>query len=582
MSTATLGASVSPRPAPTARQWVIAGSVLILLAFAVNARFGDRSDVAATTYAVRLLVEAAACLWARRRAELPASLRLALLVLGATSLLSAVASCLYVLGSGWPVLRPFLDTGYEAYVLFSYLLAVVGAGLLPRGRVRRDEWLPFVLDLTISVGGYAAVVWCLRLQPVLLASGGGDMGARRNLVMGLASVLSLVILNLLTLCGRAIPSRRAFWLLLAGLGSYLPTTFLGILSDDQPGLLVAFSASYFLGVLPTLWAALAIRGDTMQSDTAENHPDWFRSFNPFSLMMPVALGLSLLHAIRTGHAAAVFPLAIAAALVSLLLVSRLVITIHQNDRRIREQVRREYQAESDRLEALRRVAGGVAHAFSNSLTVVLGQADLGLGQESAGRSRTAFEQIRDAGQRSARLTRHLLWFTGRQHQNRGWLRTSEWLRGLEPELRTLLAPGTSWSLDTSGSNALLHADPAQLRDVVLELVRNAAESMPAGGRLEITLAERNLDAEPDPDAPDDLPPGRYQCVIVKDTGGGMTPETVAHVFEPFFTARTKDPAAGLGLSVAHGVVRAHGGRIELDSTPGHGTTCRVLLPAARG
>ncbi len=579
MSTATFDESVAMRPRATSRGWLLLGCVALVVLLAAATTLGrTNAAVLNGTYGLRLLIEAAALLWARRRPELPASLRRALLVLGSTSVASAVDSALRLAGdlAGAPLLPVALG---NAYIVLSYGLAVVGVSLMPMAAFRRGEWSTFALDLTISVGGYLVVLSVLQLIPVLNQHLGSTL-VDLSLVNGVASALILVVLNLLTIRGRAVPSRRAFWLLMGGLSAYLPATLLMAIAPASPPFVLGADIAYFLGVIPTLFAAEAIRHDVIAETPQQSHPDWFRSFNPFSLAMPLVVGLALWRVIRHGPEWAEPPLAITAAALSMLLAIRLVLTIRENDRRVREQVRDELRAQADRFEALRRVAGGVAHAFNNSLTVVIGQAELGVTSAAHPESAGAFAQIRAAGERSATLTRHLLWFTGRQHQDRAWLHPAEWMRTLGPELCAVAGPTVALEMTIPPASARLRVDADQLRDVLVELTRNASRAMPAGGRLQLALGERRIGAADSPGEHDPLPAGRYACIAVRDSGAGMSPEVLARVFEPFYSSRPDDPAAGLGLSVAHGVVRAHGGRIEVDSRPGEGSEFRVLLPIA--
>ncbi len=558
---------------------MLLGSVALVALLAAASTVGRTNGVVLNgTYGLRLLIEGAALLWARRRPELPASLRRALLVLGSTSLASAVDSALRLGGeiAGAPLLPVALG---NAYIVLSFALAVVGVSLMPMAAFRRGEWSTFALDLTISLGGYGVVLAVLQLIPTWRQSAGSPL-VDLSLVNGVASGLILVVLNLLTIRGRAVPSRRAFWLLMSGLSAYLPATLLMAIAPTSPTFVMGADVAYFLGVIPTLFAAEAIRHDVIADTPQQNHPDWFRSFNPFSLAMPVVVGLALWRVIRHGPEWAEPPLAITAAALSMLLAIRLVLTIRENDRRVREQLRHELQAQAERLEALRRVAGGVAHAFNNSLTVVIGQAELGVRSATHPESASAFAQIRAAGERSATLTRHLLWFTGRQHQERAGLDPAAWMRTLAPELRAVAGPAVALQMSLPPASTRLRADAEQLRDVLLELTRNASRSMPAGGHLQVTLDERRIGGPPSAVERDPLPAGRYACISVRDSGEGMPPEMLARVFEPFYSSRPDDPIAGLGLSVAHGVVHAHGGRIEVDSKPGEGSEFRVLLPVA--
>jgi signal transduction histidine kinase len=243
-------------------------------------------------------------------------------------------------------------------------------------------------------------------------------------------------------------------------------------------------------------------------------------------------------------------------------------------RQRRAEAVRAARLQAERLEALRRVAGGVAHSFNNSLTVILGQADLGLLSASEPEAGESFARIREAGERSANLTRHLLWYTGRQHQQRETLRTGAWLRALEPELRALAAHGVSVTLAAPDVPGTVTGDAAQLAAAVLELTRNAVASMPDGSPVLVSL-----DACRAGEAPAGGPAGTCHRISVSDSGRGIATEHLPKLFEPFYSAGASMPDSGMGLAVAHGVVRAHGGAIAVESAPGRGSTFRVILPA---
>jgi two-component system cell cycle sensor histidine kinase/response regulator CckA len=227
--------------------------------------------------------------------------------------------------------------------------------------------------------------------------------------------------------------------------------------------------------------------------------------------------------------------------------------------------------QSQKMEAVGRLAGGVAHDFNNMLSVINGYAELLLvDMPPDDVKRRGLEEIRRAGARSAELTRQLLAFSRRQLLTPTVLDLRAVLRELEPMLRGLL--GESIRLVT------LHAplagkvrfDRSQLEQVLINLAINARDAMPDGGQLSISV-ERAVRAEGDP-------PCGLVRITVADAGIGMDPSTQARVFEPFFTTKAVGEGTGLGLSTVHGIVEQSGGRIYVESEPGRGTTFRIDLP----
>jgi PAS domain S-box-containing protein len=236
-----------------------------------------------------------------------------------------------------------------------------------------------------------------------------------------------------------------------------------------------------------------------------------------------------------------------------------------------EQQRSEQLQHSQRLEAVGRLAGGIAHDFNNLLTGILSYSDLIL-QELRPNDpvRSDVEQIRDAGQRAAGLTRQLLAFSRRQLLRPQVVSLNLSIAELEPMLQRLL--GAEVSLETALEPELgnILIDPTQVEQALVNLVLNARDAMPAGGRLRI----RTLNVE--------LEGSSYVRLQLSDTGVGMDPATKARIFEPFFTTKHGGGGRGLGLSTVHGIVEQSGGRIAVQSDPGEGTTFTLDFPRYLG
>ncbi|HUF35831.1 MAG TPA: ATP-binding protein [Gemmatimonadales bacterium] len=231
-----------------------------------------------------------------------------------------------------------------------------------------------------------------------------------------------------------------------------------------------------------------------------------------------------------------------------------------------------------KMEALGRFAGGVAHDFSNLLTAIQGHASLllmDLGPVDP--RREDMEEIRRASERAAALTRQILAFSRGHAGEPEQVDLNRIVGDLGRVLPRLI--GTDVSLVTMLEPALrpVHADPGQLEQVVMNLVMNARDAMPEGGRLTIRTANE-LVAEDDARVGPELPPGWYVVLTVSDTGSGIAPEIRESIFDPFFTTRAPGRSTGLGLSTVYGIVKQAAGHIEVESEPGRGAVFRIYLP----
>ena len=236
--------------------------------------------------------------------------------------------------------------------------------------------------------------------------------------------------------------------------------------------------------------------------------------------------------------------------------------------------------QSQKMEAIGQLAGGVAHDFNNLLGVIIGYSELLLRDLAAGSpGARRMTEIRNAADRAAGLTRQLLAFSRRQvlqprvlDLNAVVSEAREMLARVISEnvaIITVLAPGLG----------RVRADPGQIHQVILNFAVNARDAMPAGGTL--TLETRNVDLDRAAAGRHaGLAPGRYVALLVGDTGHGMPPEILEHLFEPFFTTKEQGHGTGLGLATVYGVVTQSGGHVEVESAVGRGTTFKVYLPLA--
>ena len=255
----------------------------------------------------------------------------------------------------------------------------------------------------------------------------------------------------------------------------------------------------------------------------------------------------------------------------------------QHEAAERQQAEREKEAlqnallDARKLEAVGRLAGGIAHEFNNALTVITGYAEMlnTHAERDAGLQEDVDEIIKASEQASA-LTRQLLAFGRQQTIRTKVLDANVLIHGAAVVIKPFLGAGIE--LETCSSNESVHveADAAQIETVLMNLALNARDAMPDGGVLTIRVESVIVD-----ELPDGIEPHGecYACISFQDTGEGMDGETLKRAFDPFFTTKRGEPGAGLGLSVVYGIVKDHGGWVDARSTEGEGTLFRLYLPA---
>jgi two-component system, cell cycle sensor histidine kinase and response regulator CckA len=265
--------------------------------------------------------------------------------------------------------------------------------------------------------------------------------------------------------------------------------------------------------------------------------------------------------------------------------TRLVIANDVTERLRAEEALRQTESQlrqAQKMEAVGRLAGGVAHDFNNMLSVILSYAHLIAGALVPGDPmRADAERICEAGERAAELTRRLLMFSRQKLLEPRIVDVNEVLAGMEQMARRILREDIDLQLVPAPDPIKVKVDPGSFEQVMLNLIVNARDAMPRGGRLSIRTTGVELD-EAAARAHADASPGAHVLLAITDTGTGMDLATQARVFEPFFTTKPVGKGTGLGLSSAFGFVQQSGGRIWVDSEPGRGTTFYILLPRAEG
>ena len=250
-------------------------------------------------------------------------------------------------------------------------------------------------------------------------------------------------------------------------------------------------------------------------------------------------------------------------------------------RNITEQRRAEDQLrQAQKMEAIGRLAGGVAHDFNNILGIIVACSELLRDRVSATPGLSQYvENINKASDRGASLTRQLLAFSRKRPSSPIIMDLNERLRDTAKLLRPLMGDDVEVTLTSRSTAVLIEADPGQIDQIVMNLAVNARDAMPQGGKLVLETSTVSFDDDFSRQHPP-MTPGDYVLLAVSDSGVGMEPGIVPKIFEPFFTTKEVGKGTGLGLSTVYGIVQQSGGHIFVYSEPGRGTTFKVYLPSA--
>jgi PAS domain S-box-containing protein len=238
--------------------------------------------------------------------------------------------------------------------------------------------------------------------------------------------------------------------------------------------------------------------------------------------------------------------------------------------------------QAQKMDALGRLAGGVAHDFNNILTVINGLSELMMFETAPGSpSYQNLKEIHLAGEKAAHLTRQLLTFSRKQLVNTSILDLNQTVASMDQMLRRLIGEDIELITVLGSSLALIHMDPGSVEQIIVNLAVNARDAMPEGGKLILETTNVELD-EAYASLHAGMKPGSYVMLAVTDTGQGMSPEIQSKIFDPFFTTKEVGKGTGLGLSTVYGIVQNHRGNIWVYSEVGRGTIFKIYFPVAKG
>jgi signal transduction histidine kinase len=522
---------------------------------------------------LRTAAVAAALAWAARRVSAGGV---------AWGLMAAGAGCWLMASVLWLVLaflgRQPRGSVADLFFLAFYPLLFAGVLLLPRRHPAAGGATAALVDMAVIAVTAAAALWITLVRPLWIHEAGAGWDARLiTVAYPIGDLLLLWVAGDLLLRGR-VRAAAGVPFLIALAAAVLITADLIYAVQVLDGTYVSGNP---LGILWTAGLALlglaAVRGATADPDPAHAARD-----PRLTSALLAAAALVVLWSLLV--MAPADPVVAAAALAgAALLVVRQVFTIaanrhleqalHRANAELEERVRARTAelaaahrrlAEAERLEAVGRVAGAVAHDFNNILTAVSGHAELARLKSGDGAVQQHLDQVLIAGRRAAELAHRLMASARPPRPEPQPVDLAALVREVVDQIAATLPPSVAIAIRLPEAPAVVQADPGQLHQVLMNLCVNARDAMPAGGRLELAVARIDGWVE----------------LTVADTGQGMDESVRARLFEPYFTTKEPGKGNGLGLATVRAIVRQHQGTISVDSAPGAGARFTVRLPAA--
>jgi len=348
-----------------------------------------------------------------------------------------------------------------------------------------------------------------------------------------------------------------------------------------------------IGQKGTFFKGLEFKGDDMEGASITDQNINRKKMRHNLLIIKatlLVLPISVLAYILIGHHILKPGQVIMLALTMVLMLTGLVIVWQLIDKLFKAHQREEAEKrklevmliQSQKMEAIGALAGGITHDFNNILAAILGYTELALlGDRLDSPAKRNLEQIQKACQRARELVNHILAFRRHSKQEIQPVQISAIVKEGLKMLRASIPASIKISQQIESENGLVDADPTQIHQVLMNLGINAAHAMrDYGGTIKVILAEKKIDPEAVARYPE-IQPGSYLRLTVSDEGHGMAPELLNHIFDPYFTTKEKDGGSGLGLAVVHGIVKRHGGAITVKSELHKGTTVHIYFPKAK-
>lgn len=416
---------------------------------------------------------------------------------------------------------------------------------------------------------------------VVLSLGDATEGAGTLWVTGLAG-LALILIGAIAV-SRAFRSERRHGRELAAARSQLEALIdaspLAIMAGDLEGRVVLWSAAAeeILG-----WSEAEVAGRRYPAVPDELLAEW-QELRGRVLAGETVQGLETQRRTRDGE---VIEVEVSAAPTrdrggAITGTMALVEDLRQSRLAAREVERLETQLrQAQKMEVVGRLAAGIAHDFNNFLTAIRGNAELILAADAIpSRLEEDLREIARSAERASALTRQLLTFTHREKAQKRPLLLNPLITGMEGLLERLVGEATELRVEPSADAGAVLMDPSQVEQVIMNLVVNARDALPEGGRIIIHTRGVEVGPEEAESLPYEVRPGPYALIKVTDDGVGMSPETTERMFEPFFTTKPAGVGTGLGLSTVYSIVKQARGHIRVESEPGAGTTFRLYLPS---